>query len=111
MEEIVFYNQWTNRPKTVPQEFKEPTCTVPDQSMTIQEIIAKFTRTGLVPQSYVRRDQGGNTAFEPDFDPLDEYTEGVTAAAAAAGSSEPVKESAPGEPEDKSAPSAGNGGE
>lgn len=50
--------------------------------MTIPEIIAKYTRTGLVPQSFAKRDQGGNTALEPDFDPLDEYTE-VQAAAAA----------------------------
>lgn len=109
MSEIVFFNQWTNRPSWPPQEFKEPTCTVPDQSMTIQEIIAKFTRTGLVPQSFVHRDQGGNVAMEPDFDPLDEYTDSM-AAAAASGSSEPVKDPAPGEPA-QDAPSAGKEGE
>lgn len=111
MEDIVFFNQWTKRPSWPAQEFHKPTCTVPDQSMTIQEIIAKFTRTGLVPQSFVHRDQGGNAAFEPDFDPLDQYTEGVSAAQAAAGSLESLHEAAPGEPEDKSAPSEGKGGE
>lgn len=50
--------------------------------MTIPEIIAKYTRTGLVPQSFAKRDEGGNTALEPDFDPLDEYSE-VQAVAAA----------------------------
>lgn len=68
-----------------------PTCTVPDQSMTIQEIIAKFTRTGLVPQSYAKRDQGGNAAFGPDFDPLDDYS--ATMAEAAAGLRDPANSS------------------
>lgn len=40
--------------------------------MTIPEIIAKYTRTGLVPQSFAKRDEGGNSAFDPGFDPLDE---------------------------------------
>lgn len=71
----VFFNQWTNRPKVIGQVFTEPTCTIPDQTMTIQEIIARFTRTGLVPQSYAKRDQGGNEAEDPGFDPLDEYSE------------------------------------
>lgn len=49
--------------------------------MTIQEIIAKYTRTGLVPQSFVHKDQGGNVAFEPDFDPLDEFSETMAGSA------------------------------
>lgn len=53
----------------------EPTCTIPDQSMTIQEIIQKFTRTGLVPQSYLRTDQGGNVASDPESDPLDDWND------------------------------------
>lgn len=91
----------------------EPTCTIPDQSMTIQEIIQKFTRTGLVPQSYLRRDEGGNVAADPDSDPLDEWNEvhdSAAAEAAAAGSSEPAQAvPAPGEPEPTA--QAGNGGE
>ena len=79
MEDIVFFNQWTNRPKTAPQVFSLPTCTVPDQTMTIKEIIAKFTRTGLVPQSYLRPDVGGQVADEPGFDPMDEFTETMEA--------------------------------
>lgn len=64
--------------------------------MSISEIIARFTRTGLVPQSYARRDDGGNTAVEPDFDPLDEYTEVMAAQAArkaAAGLRDPANSS------------------
>lgn len=78
-----FYNQWTNRPVSAPQEFKEPTCTVPNQSMTVQEIIAKYSRTGLVPQSFAKKDQGGNIATDPDFDPLDSAFEVMDAAAEA----------------------------
>lgn len=53
--------------------------------MTIQEIIAKYTRTGLVPQSFVHKDQGGNVAFEPDFDPLDEFSETMAGSERVAG--------------------------
>lgn len=48
--------------------------------MTIPEIIARYTRSGLVPQSYAKRDEGGNVAMEPDFDPLDEFSETMEAA-------------------------------
>lgn len=99
-----FSSQW--RPNTARlrgQVFTKPTCTVPDQSMSISEIIARFTRTGLVPQSYARRDDGGNTAVEPDFDPLDEYSEVMAmqasrqaAAQAAARSGAASGEAAPG---------------
>lgn len=78
-----FYNQWTNRPVNYQQEFKEPTCTVPNQSMTVQQIIAKYSRTGLVPQSFARKDEGGNVATDPGFDPLDEAFDVLEEAAAA----------------------------
>lgn len=74
MENVQFFNQWQNRPSTPRLTTTQPTKTIPDQSMTIQEIIKKFTRTGLVPQSYTKKDQGGNEAFHPDFDPMDEYS-------------------------------------
>lgn len=79
-----FFNQWSNRPDHAPQAFSEPTCTVPNQSMTVQEIIAKYSRTGLVPQSYLKKDTGGNAATDPDFDPLDSGYDVLDAAAAAA---------------------------
>lgn len=63
------------------QENTEPSCTVPDQSLSIPEIIARYTRTGLVPSSYTRRDEGGNIAAEPDSDPLDDFTELMSSAA------------------------------
>lgn len=86
-----FYNQWSNRPPHSPLEFKEPTCTVPNQSMTVQQIIAKYSRTGLVPQSFSKKDEGGNVATDPGFDPLDSYFEVMDAAAAAShGSPEPA---------------------
>lgn len=50
--------------------------------MTIPEIIARYTRSGLVPQSYAKRDEGGNEAMEPDFDPLDAFSEVMEAARA-----------------------------
>lgn len=67
-----FRSQWNGPHKNPGQVFTKPSCTVPDQSMTIPEIIAKYTRTGLVPQSFAKRDEGGNSAFDPGFDPLDE---------------------------------------
>lgn len=77
-----FYNQWTKRPPHAPQTFSEPTCTVPNQSMTVQQIIAKYSRTGLVPQSYLKGDDGGNIATDPDFDPMDNGFEVLEAAEA-----------------------------
>lgn len=83
--------------------------------MTVQQIIAKYSRTGLVPQSFTKRDDGGNVATDPDFDPLDSGFEvlddaaAAAAAEAAAGSSEPAPDGpAPGE-SSQSAP-AGEGG-
>ena len=104
-----FFDQWNKRPETEKQAVSLPSCTVPDQTMTIQEIIAKFTRTGLVPQSFVRKDEGGNDAFEPGFDPLDSAQEVLTEAKASAGSGkDPSGDPSP-EPE-SSAPE-GKGGE
>lgn len=60
--------------------FTQPSCTVPDQSLTIPEIIARYTRSGLVPQSFAKRDEGGNVAMEPDFDPLDAFSDAMEAA-------------------------------
>lgn len=70
-----FCGQWNGGSRYPAQVFTKPSQTVPDQSMTIPEIIAKYTRTGLVPQSFAKNDSGGNTATEPGFDPLDEYSE------------------------------------
>lgn len=70
-----FKSQWNGPHDHNPQEFLLPSLTVPDQSLTIPEIIARYTRTGLVPQSFAKRDDGGNAAFEPGFDPLDEYSD------------------------------------
>ena len=90
-----FFNQWSHRPETVPQEFKEPTCTVPNQSMTVQEIIAKYTRAGIVPAGMERKNAGalissmmpnrpdGEVATDPGFDPLDEGMDILESAAAA----------------------------
>lgn len=47
-----------------------PSVTVPDQAMSIQEIIARFTRTGSVPVAS-HPIESGNEAFDPGFDPLD----------------------------------------
>lgn len=105
-----FYNQWTNRPPHAPQTFSEPTCTVPNQSMTVQQIIAKYSRTGLVPQSFTKRDQGGNLATDPDFDPLDNGFEVLDAAAAAAAHGSGKDPQPDPSPEPEPAP-AGEGGE
>lgn len=80
---IEFFNQWTKRPERVPQEFSEPTCTVPNQSMTVAQIIAKYSRMGIIPavkdtlqagrflQRLGQSWDGDNQATDPDFDPLD----------------------------------------
>lgn len=106
-----FFNQWSNRPDHAPQAFSEPTCTVPNQSMTVQEIIAKYSRTGLVPQSYLKKDTGGNAATDPEFDPLDsgfDLLESAAAARNAANSGQSGAEGTPsggaGEPGGASAP-------
>lgn len=53
-----------------------PSMTVPEQGLTIQEILARYVRTGVMPVA-VHDDNGGNQAFEPDFDPLDASPEQV----------------------------------
>lgn len=67
--DMKFYTQWQPKP-ILPEINSSPTETVPDQSMTIQEIIARFVRTGSMPVS-LHTDIGDNEAFEPEFDPLD----------------------------------------
>lgn len=65
-----FYTIYT-KPIDEGQTFEKPSVTVPDESMSIQEIIARFTRTGSIPVKAFPSDDGGNVASEPDFDPLD----------------------------------------
>lgn len=64
-----FYTQFDPKPREE-ELFTLPSVTVPDESMTIPEIIARFVRSGTVPVS-VHTDIGDNEAFDPDFDPLD----------------------------------------
>lgn len=101
----VFYTQYTEeRPKWRLQTTL-PSCTVPDQSMTISEIIAKYTRHGLVPNSITKADKGGNVALEPAFDPLDEWNDVLAGARAEAAATEAAADV----PEDKPAESAEGG--
>lgn len=88
-----FASQWLENDLSNGQVFKEPSCTVPDQSLTIPEIIAKFTRSGLAPASIRMADKGGNIAAEPESDPLDDFFD-VQAAAAAARVAAPQPEAA-----------------
>lgn len=53
-----------------------PSETVPEQGLSIQEIIARYVRTGTMPVA-VHDDNGGNSAFEPEFDPLDQSPEQI----------------------------------
>lgn len=66
-----FRSQWDAEQPSFAEYNDLPSCTIPDQSMTISEIIARFTRSGIMPvKDY--SDQGGNAApDDPDFDPLD----------------------------------------
>lgn len=66
-----FRSQWDEEIPSFAEYNDLPTCTIPDQSMTISEIIARFTRSGIMPvQDY--SDNGGNEAPEdPEFDPMD----------------------------------------
>lgn len=68
--ERIFYSQWSDNLPSWAEENTEPSVTVPDQSMTIQEIIARFTRSGVMPVP-VHSDEGGNVAEDPEFDPLE----------------------------------------
>lgn len=78
-----FRTQWGENGVSVGQVFTEPSQTVPDQSLTIPQIIARFTRSGMVPASIKMADQGGNFAADPDSDPLDDWNDLQSAAAAA----------------------------
>lgn len=78
-----FASQWTENDLSNGQVFTEPSCTVPDQSLSIPEIIAKFTRSGLVPATVKMVDKGGNVATDPESDPFDDWNEVISAAAAA----------------------------
>lgn len=66
-----FRSQWDEDLPSFAESNDLPSCTVPDQSMTVQEIIARFTRTGVIPvRDY--SDEGGNSApDDPEFEPLD----------------------------------------
>lgn len=86
-----FASQWLENDLSNGQVFTEPSCTVPDQSLTIPEIIAKFTRSGLAPASIRMADKGGNIAADPESDPLDDYYD-IQAAAAAARAADPQPE-------------------
>ena len=95
-----FASQWDENTAPSGQVFTRPSQTVPDQSLTIPEIIARFTRTGMVPGTISMRDKGGNVAADPESDPLDDFT-AVQAAAAAAKAAESVT---PPDPEPEHAP-------
>lgn len=79
-----FASQWLENDLSDGQVFTEPSKTVPDQSLTIPEIIARFTRSGYVPATIRMNDQGGNVAAEPDADPLDDFSDLQALAAARA---------------------------
>lgn len=66
-----FRSQWDEDLPSFAESNDLPSCTVPDQSMTVQEIIARFTRTGVIPvRDY--SDEGGNSApDDPEFEPMD----------------------------------------
>lgn len=99
-----FASQWLENDLSNGQVFTEPSCTVPDQSLTIPEIIAKFTRSGLAPASIRMADKGGNVAAEPESDPMDDYFDIQEAAAAArAAATQPEAASEP-VPADSPAP-------
>jgi len=98
-----FASQWDEFVPLKGQVFKEPSRTVPDQSLTIPEIISRFTRSGLVPATVRLADNGGNIAADPESDPLDDYFSAMEARAsakAAARSVDPVPSESdqPGDP-------------
>lgn len=66
-----FRSQWDEEYPSYAEYNDLPSCTIPDQSMSISEIIARFTKSGIMPvRDY--SDTGGNDApDDPDFDPLD----------------------------------------
>lgn len=84
-----FYTNWSPK-KTLGEMNNKPSETVPDQSMTIQEIIARFVRSGSMPVA-MHSDIGDNEAFEPEFEPLDEQPTEIVSRLRPA-SKEPEKE-------------------
>lgn len=70
-----FQSQWDENRPDFAQVFTEPSQTIPDQSLTIPQIISKFTRQGVAPASIRMVDKGGNVAPEDWADPLDDFTE------------------------------------
>lgn len=101
-----FASQWAEYEPTEGQIFVEPSCTIPDQSMTIPQIIARFTRTGMVPGTISMRDNGGNVAADPESDPLDDWNNVQDAAIAAK-----AAKAADGSSKDPSADPSGESGE
>lgn len=99
-----FASQWLENDLSGGQVFTEPSKTVPDQSLTIPEIIARFTRSGYVPATIRMNDQGGNVAAEPDADPLDDFSELQSLAAAQAAAQKKAQEQVPGTDDHAPAP-------
>lgn len=97
-----FHHQWEENDLSGGQVFTEPSQTIPDQSLTIPQIIAKFTRSGLAPASIKMADKGGNIAADPESDPLDDYY--ATMAAAEAAKAALDKQKAPAQEPESSAP-------
>lgn len=71
-----FRTQYTANEGPKTEYFDMPSETVPEQGLTVKEIIARYVRTGVMPVA-LHDDQGGNQAFEPGFDPLDTSPEAV----------------------------------
>lgn len=70
MARLPIRSQWDEEIPSYAEVNSLPSVTVPDQSMTVSEIIARFTRSGVMPVK-VGQDPGGQSALDPDFDPLD----------------------------------------
>lgn len=66
-----FRSQWNPGDQVFFEHNDLPSCTIPDQSMTISEIIARFTRSGVMPVQVFNDDGGNEAPDDPEFDPLD----------------------------------------
>lgn len=66
-----FRSQWDEEIPSFAEYNDLPTCTIPDQSMTISEIIARFTRSGIMPVKDYSDDGGNSAPDDPEFDPMD----------------------------------------
>lgn len=74
MARPLFNNHWAYDPSTVPGEDNQsPSLTIPDMSMSIQEMIAKL-RIGTLPADFVR------DVLYSDSDDFDEVTDELVAA-------------------------------